>query len=113
MSGRPVRSDPVDDFGTTCVLSRFEIVVRLEVHPELWRSPEIPSETKTGISGDGPPAANDIVDASHRRLQFDCEATDRKVKRFEKVLPQRFAIFNRTSLVVALGDQHSAISSSD
>lgn len=63
MSRRPKRSDEIGDFRSANVLNYFEIVVRLKIGPELGRCSKIARETECGVGGDGPLAANDVVDA--------------------------------------------------
>src|SRR5205814_1808577 len=58
-SRSPVRPDPVGDFGTPHVVSHLQIVVRLEVHPELRRGSEIPRQSESRVRGDRPLATNE------------------------------------------------------
>jgi hypothetical protein len=67
-------AEPIGDFGPSRVARHIQIVVSLEVYPKLGCGSKIPCQTKGRVRGNSPSAANDVIDASHRHLQFDSES---------------------------------------
>ena len=87
--------DAVGDLHTALILSQLDVVVSLQIHPELGCGSKISCQPKSRVRADRPLATSDVIDASHRHLQLDREAVDCQPKRFQKILPQRFAGMDR------------------
>ncbi len=63
-----------DSFGNLSapfILRPLQVLVRLEIHPELGSRAEVARQPKGGVSGNRPFAPSDIVDACNRHHQFD------------------------------------------
>jgi len=89
-SGRLARPDSAGDLRSARLLSHFEIVVRLKVHPKLGGGSEVARQPESGVRGDWPPATNDAIHSVYRNQQFHCQPIGCQAKRFQKVFPQRF-----------------------
>jgi hypothetical protein len=82
---RSMRPDPSADFGASLVLSQFEFVVCLQIHPKLGRGPKVARQPKGSVRSDGALAADDIVDTGYRNQQLDSEPVGGEAKRFQEL----------------------------
>ncbi len=66
-----------------------QVVIRLEVQPELWGHAEVLSEAQGNVRADGPLLAYDFIDA--REMQRLCELVGGEAQRFHELCTQNFA----------------------
>lgn len=65
-----------------------QLVVRLQVHPELLRRSEVTRQTNRGVRGDPPRAMHDLVDSTRRHPDRHGELVLRDREAFDEVLHQ-------------------------
>jgi hypothetical protein len=56
-----------DLFSDAAALGQSQVVIVLQVEPELCGQAEILSQTDSGVGTDGPVSADDVVDAGERK----------------------------------------------
>jgi len=67
------------------VLRKAELVVPLEIHPELWRCPGPDAKPECGIGRDSSPSPDDLGEAMGGNAQFLCQCRCRHVQRRELI----------------------------
>src|SRR6266705_1536377 len=90
----------------------FQLVMRLEVHPEPGTRPEISSEPHGGIGGDAAATANDVVEPRARRLDRLAQRIHAEPERLQEFSLENFAGMNRRDVTLA-SCRHSRLPKSD
>jgi NapC/NirT cytochrome c family protein len=93
-----VRANLATEAVAKCFLRDFQLVVRLQIHPQLRTCSEIACQPHRSINGYASPAADDIVETSPWNFDRLAHGIDAEFKRLKEIAFQDFSRVNRSDI---------------